>query len=546
MRDKNTTKNCPLRQRFGKYLFVCGFFFSIQVEADTKLSQNWIQTFFQARGTDVRFENVKYQAFHSVESLTNASQVTFICPRFLGPNAYLPHKLMIKVQLEILDEATNQVPVSGRRVAPINNSLHSLFSSCRVWLGETLITKSPENYAHKAYIIDLMSFDGFAKYTWLEAQGWFQDVFGPKIENQTSTANQGFENRRRLFLEDAADATSKYATGGIILMGRLHTDLISAECGLVPHLGLKVQLGFSSHEFVLQKPVTDASKYRAVIKNATLFCPVAQINPDAYRQIESKLLKQDAKLYIERSEVTNKSIPLHSTIFVDQLFAGAQLPSRILIGFVQTQNYLGTQTTSPFYFQRKWKKTTPGPGTNADSQTSTNTNSNSSWLRSTSMPAPPAEQSEQLGGIGTHVFVERVSLTLNGEQVDGLEEGNATEISDTANYVRLHLFLGLLTSTTGNNLTFDEFHRGFFFMAYDLSTSSDATEDLVIPAVRQGNLNIQVTTHGHRFFHRGGEEIFFMCTWVINGYRGGDVIGCCSLGEGGGKGGGENFALKRK
>ncbi len=31
-------------------------------------------------------------------------------------------------------------------------------------------------------------------------------------------------------------------------------------------------------------------------------------------------------------------------------------------------------------------------------------------------------------------------------------------------------------------------------------------------------------THGHHFFRRGGEEFFFICTWVKNGYRGGDVF----------------------
>ena len=49
------------------------------------------------------------------------------------------------------------------------------------------------------------------------------------------------------------------------------------------------------------------------------------------------------------------------------------------------------------------------------------------------------------------------------------------------------------------------------------------------------------STHGHHFFRRGGGEIFFMCTWVKNGYRGGDVFGCHSLGEEGGKGGGEKI-----
>ncbi len=53
--------------------------------------------------------------------------------------------------------------------------------------------------------------------------------------------------------------------------------------------------------------------------------------------------------------------------------------------------------------------------------------------------------------------------------------------------------------------------------------------------------DIPFITHGHHFFRRGGEEFFFMCTWVKNGYRGGDVFGCHSLGEEGGKGGGKKI-----
>ncbi len=404
--------------------------------------------------------------------------------------------MLLKVEIKLIDVATGEVPEATKRVGPVNNILQSLFSSCRVWLGETLITKNPENYAHRAYIIDLMSFDGFAKYTWLEGQGWYQDVFGINLANQTATSNSGFTNRRRLFLKNPLQAGSGYADSSIILMGRLHTDLNSAEPGLIPHLGLKVQLGFSSSAFLLQKPATDTATYKMVIKNATLFCPVGQLNPDAFREIERKLLKEDAKLFIERSEVTNKSISKGSTIFVDHLFPGAPLPSRILLGFVPTQNYIGTQTTSPFFFHRKWKKESsvqdPPPATASTSATG------SSWrLRRGSSQSQTLgaleETEEDVEGPGTHVFVEKVSLTLNGEQVDGLEEGTSTELSDTPNFVRLHLFLGLLTSTTGNNLTLSEFHNGFFFVAYDLTTSSDASADYVIPAIRQGNLNLQVT-----------------------------------------------------
>ena len=42
---------------------------------------------------------------------------------------------------------------------------------------------------------------------------------------------------------------------------------------------------------------------------------------------------------------------------------------------------------------------------------------------------------------------------------------------------------------------------------------------------------------GTTFFIEGVKNFFFMCAWVKNASRGGDVFGCHSLGEGGGEGG---------
>ena len=358
-----------------------------------------------------------------------------------------------------------------------------MFSSCRVFLGETLLTKNPENYAHRAYFIDLLSFDGFAKYTWLEGQGWYQDTFGEKLQNQTAASNSGFQNRRSLFLKDSTNPLSEFSENGVIFLGRLHTDLVGAKCGLIPHLGLRIQLGLSSSAFVLQKPEADTATYQITISNATLFCPVGQLNPDAYRKLEHGLKTQDAKIYLQRSEVINRNIGSGGTVYNDQLFSGAPLPSRIFVAFVQTPNYLGTQTTSPYYFQRKFKigQQVGGVG--------------SSWFAGTSSTS--GGQSQERVGQGTdEVFIEKVTVKLNGEQVDGLEEGLASLTQDTENYIRLHLFLGLMQSTTGNNVTLNEFHQGFFILAYDLTTSFNAVADYVIPAVRQGNLQIQVNFSG--------------------------------------------------
>ena len=196
-------------------------------------------------------------------------------------------------------------------------------------------------------------------------------------------------------------------------------------------------------------------------------------------------------MYIERSEVTNKSISKGSTIYNDNLFPGAPLPSRLVLAFVKTSSYLGTQASSPFFFQRKFVIPPPPPPPPPGAGGAAAAAAAAAAGAVASLVGSVAERGVR--GDDDHAFIEKISLTLNGEQVDGLEEGVATSISDTANFVRLHLLLGLLTSTTGNNLTYDEFHRGFFFVMYDLSTSANAAADFIIPAIRQGNLHVQVT-----------------------------------------------------
>ena len=94
--------------------------------------------------------------FFPVESLTNASQVTFVLPHFMGPFCYIPSGMILKVEVKMtMDGAQGPNIPAAKKVAPANNTLHTLFRSCRVWLGETLLTKNGENYPFKSYFIDV-------------------------------------------------------------------------------------------------------------------------------------------------------------------------------------------------------------------------------------------------------------------------------------------------------------------------------------------------------------------------------------------------------
>ncbi len=436
---------------------------SLIVEKNSLLAQNWAEDFFAVRPTDQRYECVKLEAFHPVESLTNASQVSFVLPRFLGPNSYIPHKMLLHVSVLLEQEGAATIP-NSTKIAPINNSFHSLFKSCRVWIGETLITKHGENYPFKSYMIDFLSMDANAKFSWMRGQMWHQDVFGHTLANQTDVSiNTGFKARMHRFKN--ADQ-SAYLKETVPLMGRLHCDLGSCETGLIPGLGMRVELTFSSNEFVLQVPDTDSAKYKLTIKNAVLFCPVGQIAPEMFKRIERGLKDKNARMYLNRTEVTNKTIPSNISLFTDHLFPGATLPSKMILTLLPTKNYTGSFHTNPFYFARTFSAVT-------------------------GVIQRAAERVGVSQG-GDTSFVEKVQITLNGEHVDGLDVGMATETEDLTNFMRLHYYMGFMTSRTGDTFTYEEFKTGFFFLYYDLSTSAEALDDYVIPSVRQGNLRMQM------------------------------------------------------
>ncbi len=231
-------------------------------------------------------------SFYPVESLTNATQMTFLLPRFLGPMAYVPSGLLLKLNIKLaMITATGQlvnIPAT-KLVAPINNTMHSLFKSCRVWLGESLISKNSDNYPYKSYMIDLFSYDGPAKFSWLEGQMFYQDNFGKTLAAQTAVGNSGFATRMNLFKNEAQTA---YHQGTVTTMGRLHTDLNSTDAPLIPGLGLKIELTFSSSDFLIQIPTTDRSRYKLTIENAVLQCPVAHLSAPLFRSLELKLKKR--------------------------------------------------------------------------------------------------------------------------------------------------------------------------------------------------------------------------------------------------------------
>ncbi len=405
----------------------------------------------------------------------------------------------MRIGLRLTTETGARIP-AAKRVAPINNILHSLFKSVRVWVGESSITPNADNYHYKSFMIDYLSMDGFAKYTWMSAAGWNQDSYGRTLANQTSTHNRGFENRRKLFRNE--DDTA-YLNEIVYLTGQPHTDFLSTQAWLIPGLGLRFEFHFSSNEFLIQVPKTDSTKYKLTIANACLMCPVAQLSANLFQSINRKLnAGHDAKLYYTRTEVTHKTIGKTSS-YVERLFAGSPLPARIVLGLVPTASYFGSTHTTPYYFGRVFCSEMVGESNHVPPPAPTAQEEGASsrffGRRNSKSTAPPQDQEEEeleILGCDTGPFVEKVTMTLNGESVDGYVEHSATRRHDISNYIRLQYYQGFTSSGTGNNATYDEFMHGYFFLYFDLTTSLQAGLNDLVPAVRQGHLVLNIEFSG--------------------------------------------------
>ncbi len=379
---------------------------------------------------------------------------------------YLPYDMMLKVDVTLSEEDGTPIP-DDKLVGPSNLVLHTLFSECRLYLEDYVLNEANENYGYKCFLSSLLTLDSNAKYSWLQAAGFFHDT-AKSIDDLNS--NNGFDSRRDLFMDG-----DDYSPAPVTFVGKLLHELVSSQAGIIPGISIRVELTLQNQDFIIMTNSDD--KYKLTIVNAVLFCPVAQLKPDVFRTIQRHLKEKPVKIYYQKIQVTQKVIPANSQTFISEsLFSSSQLPSRILFAFVPTTTFLGNQKTSPYNFKRKWTwvlETKAGKSFYIPLP--------AAW-RAPPNPAPTTTKT---------CFIEKISLTLNGKSVDGFD-GRATKNDDTLMFIRLQNVLGFTKTRTGNNLTRVDFHNGYFFAAFDLTTSANSAMNFLVPSVRLGNLRLRV------------------------------------------------------
>lgn len=241
-------------------------------------------------------------------------------------------------------------------MAPVCNVLHSAFEAVRLYINDQHITVNSSNYHLKSYILNTLTYSSIIKAAQLEAQGYYADI--PGFFEKTEAPNSGFVARNKLFRE-GHKVNGAYKKEGTRFFGKLNLDLISCDSGLLPGTKVRIELDKAPSSFVLLKKASDTEQYVFKITDINLYVPVAQLSQQVFNQLNSIWSEQSLSIHYRKTEIKEVSLPKNKVeFFSDNLFM-EDVPSRVIICFIQNVRKLGNYT-NPFEFRRDWEFTAPG------------------------------------------------------------------------------------------------------------------------------------------------------------------------------------------
>ena len=301
----------------------------------------------------------------------------------------------------------------------------------------------------------------------MQAMGWYNDT--PK--NFDGFTNDGFIFRQGLFSYMTKDSEGKakdriWPGDSVFFRGPLFTDL-DGTSGLYSGIKIKIELHRAMNDFVLMGSHAGA---KFELEEVTIQVPIGVLHPSLALRIEHRLSSSAMKMNFRRRNLIPFQVPLNSTSFYSDskyannyvnypennmcfflaLFSTSQPPLRMLITFLPTKNFHGSQDTNPYNFG----DTFAGPT------------------------------------VGKDFKITDVKLTLNDALIDGLEYVNSK-----AQFLKNFVLADAFTHNQGNGMTLENFcaNGGNFHLLYDMTTALEGNIQLVSPVARSGLGRLSVT-----------------------------------------------------
>lgn len=197
---------------------------------------------------------------------------------------------------------------------------------------------SEGDYPYKSYFTALLSYSDEVKDTWLRDLEGWRTDEPGKFSEEKNTAQEW---------------ASQYLVNNgkeFELMGRPNLDLIM-QPRLIPN-NVKIRMVFTraSEEFCIMSHV-DGEEYKIKILSATLSVRRCKINPEEQLKMERQIANTGAVYPVQSVIMKNITIPSGSNSFtVESVFSNGEIPPRLFIAQVANKAFVGHLEKNPFEF----------------------------------------------------------------------------------------------------------------------------------------------------------------------------------------------------
>ena len=297
---------------------------------------------FSLPPTQTAVDGSQWVEHSPVSTITSSSPIEFIVSGS-GEDYMDLNNTLLEVKACI--KTTNNSPVDAAvAVAPINNTLHSLFSQIDVSLNDVNVSSATTTYPYRAYIETHLNYGTDAKKSRLQAAMYFIDdnlTASNPIPDSSSARNMGLKRRHGI-------CTAKPTFD---MIGPLHVDVFNQSKYMLNGVTMKVRMTRSNASFVLMAKSDVTESFKVDILSAKLFVRKLKITPSLCLAHERILQQKTAKYPITRVECKVIHLPQGQKSFThDNLFLG-QLPKRIVLGLVDNRAFNGDISLNPYNFQ---------------------------------------------------------------------------------------------------------------------------------------------------------------------------------------------------
>ena len=278
--------------------------------------------------------------YHPVSTLTDNGPIEFNIPGSGEDYIDLTNTFLhLGVKITAADGANI---ADDAAIGPVNLLMHSLFSQVDVALNDKLVSSSTNTYAYRAYLETLLNYGKEAKESQLTSVMWYKDTSGKMDERVVAAAgeNKGLVKR----------ASFTKSSKIVDMMGRIHSDIFFQEKLLMNGISVRIRLVRSKDSFSLVS--TDvAPAFKIKIVRAVLRARKVRISDSVYLAHAKALEHANATYPLRRVECKTFSIPTGNYDAVQENLLMGQIPSRVIVGLVDTDAFNGSFAKNPYNFK---------------------------------------------------------------------------------------------------------------------------------------------------------------------------------------------------